>query len=388
MAQYSPKSFFRNVPNATLKQYFTQKKVLLEHDFSELPETKIDPIYDAWLTIPSQQRGEMERDFKDINQLACAGGIKAILDEAEWRNENISEQLDAQKGFYEKVFWVFLERPNYWPAVTAFCRADSIASSQWNECKTINNAPAKIGDEDIQTLANALSAYFYNKEGRGKNCKIEPYKRGKLDYFFAYPEDYAQASVEWQDADFKRAARHPAFEIIFVYSQDEGKISLYMKGSKDTKKEVRAIFADAILGLQLGEFVEDERVYDLAPLNTADAIFKFSAETGIESVAVKKLRLAINGTKERVILEASPLKNPNAVYELRDKLFKNIPASQLTITQVGIQVTFIQEHGKRAATKSFEINWPNSCTLKHDGKDAIIRQMLIDSGIEPQAKQK
>lgn len=161
-----------------------------------------------------------------------------------------------------------------------------------------------------------------------------------------------------------------------------------MKGSKATKKEVRAIFADAILGLQLGEFVEDERVYDLAPLNTPEATFKFSSEMGIESVAVKKLRLAINGTKERVILEASPFKNPNAVYELRDKLFKNIPASQLTITQVGIQVTFIPEDGKRATTKSFEINWPNSCSLKHDGKDAIIRKMLIDSGIEPQAKEK
>lgn len=390
MAQYSPKSFFRNVPNAILKQYFTRMGVLLEHDFSEIPETKIEPIYEDWLTLPSQKRGEMESDFKDIQLLACAGGIKAILDEAEFRNENINDQLDAQKGFYEKVFWVFLEKHEYWPAVTAFCRADLIASSQWNECKTIIKAPAKVDEASIKALADAISNYFYQKEGRGKNCKIEPYKRNNLDYFFAYPEDYAQSSVEWEGADFKRAARHPAFEIIFVYSQNEGKISLYMKGSKATKKEVRAIFADAILGLQLGEFVEDERVYDLAPLNTPDAVFKFSPEMGIESVAVKKLRLAINGTKERVILEASPLKNPDAVYDLRDKLFKNIPASQLTITQVGIVVTFTPDANlnKRQTTKSFEINWPNSCSLKHDGKDEVIRRMLIDSGIEPQAKQK
>ena len=388
MAQYSPKSFFRNVPNSTLKQYFTQKNVLLEHDFSEIPEAKIDLIYDAWLTIPSLQRGEMERDFKDIQQLACAGGIKAILDEADFRKESITQHLDVHEGFHQKVFWVYLKKQDYWQAVRSLHRADMISSSQWNESKTINAAPAKVDEIDIQTLATALSNYFYTKEGRGKNCKVEPYRRGRLDYFFAYPEDYAQSSVEWEDADFKRSARHPAFEIIFVYSQDDGKISLYMKGSKDTKKEVRALFADAILGLQLGEFVEDERVYDLAPLNTPDATFKFSPEQGIESVAVKKLRLAINGTKERIILEASPIKNPNAVYELRDKLFKGISASQLTITQVGIIVTFTPEasSNKRPITKSFEINWPNSCTLKHDGKDAIIRKMLIDSGIEPQTK--
>ena len=110
-----------------------------------------------------------------------------------------------------------------------------------------------------------MSHHFFNKEGRGKNCTVEPYRRGKLDYFFAFPEDYAHASIDWEGATLKRSARRPAFEIIFVYSQEEGKISLYMKGSRDAKKEVRALFADTILGLELGEFVEDDRVYELAP---------------------------------------------------------------------------------------------------------------------------
>lgn len=386
MAQYSPRTFFRHVPNAMLKQYFTSKGVLNEHDFSKVPEVEIEPIYQAWLSLPDNQRGEMESDFKEIDQLACESGIRAILDEAEWRNENIIEHLEKHNGFHEKVIWLFLERNHYWSAVISFCRADRISFSQWNECKTINTAPANVSEEAISSLEKSLSNYFFNKDGRGKNCKIEPYKRGELDYFFAYPEDYAQSSVEWEGSNFKRSARHPAFEIIFVYAQKDGKISLYMKGAKAIKKEVRALFADAILGLSLGEFVENERIYDLKALNQADAIFKFSPEQGIQSVAVKKLRLVINGSKERITLEASTSKDPNAVYKLRDKLFKGIPASQLSISQVGIQVTFIPEDDKRASTKSFEISWPNSCTLKHDDKDAIIRKMLIDSGIEPASK--
>lgn len=386
MAQYSPRAFFRHVPNVVIKQYFTSRNVLVEHDFSKVTEADIEPIYQAWLSLPDNQRGEMERDFKEIDQLACEGGIRAILDEAEWRNEYIAEHLEKHNGFHEKAFWLFLERNQYWSAVTSFCRADRISFSQWNECKTINTYPANVSEEAINALEKSLSNYFFNKDGRGKNCKVEVYKRGELDYFFAYPEDYAQSSVEWENSNFKRSARHPAFEIIFVYKQSEGKISLYMKGAQAIKKEVRALFADAILGLNLDEFVEDERIYDLKPLQQADAVFKFSPEQGIQSVAVKKLRLAINGTKERITLEASTSNNPNAVYELRDKLFKGISASQLTITQVGMQVTFVSEEGKRARTKSFEINWPNSCTLKHDDKDAIIRKMLIDSGIEPKTK--
>ena len=75
------------------------------------------------------------------------------------------------------------------------------------------------------------------------------------------------------------------------------------------------------------------------------------------------------------------------IYKLRDKLCKTIPASQMTITQVGILVTFMPDPGTgKKNTRSFDVNWPNSCSLKHDGKDAIIRKMLIASGIEPRAR--
>lgn len=385
--QYSPKSFFRHAPNAMLKRYFAKHGVLTEYDFGAITETKIEPIYQAWLSLPDTQRGEMERDFKAIDALACEGGVKAIIDEAEWHDENLADILSEHGDFHTKAFWVFLERPKYWPAASAFCRADAISNSQWNECRTINNSAAQVDDASIRNLEKVLSHYFHNKEGRGRNCTVEPYRRGKLDYFFAYPEDYAHASIEWEGPTFKRSARHPAFEIIFVYSQDEGKISLYMKGSRDTKKEVRALFADTILGLELGEFVEDDRVYALAPLQSSNPQFKFSPDSGIQSVAIKKFRLAINSTKERITLEANPAHNPNAIYELRDKLCTNIPLSQLTITQVGILVTYVPDpETGRNGTRSFDINWPNSCSLKHDGKDAIIRKMLIASDIEPRTR--
>ena len=384
---YSPRSFFRHAPNAMFKRYFDKQGVLTEHDFSEVSETKIEPIYQAWLSLPDAQRGEMERDFREIDALACEGGVKAIMDEAEWHGENLADILGELEDLHEKAFWVFLERPKYCPAASAFCRADAIGSSQWNECRTVSHAPARVDDADIRGLEKILSHHFFNKEARGKHCTVEPYRRGKLDYFFAYPEDYVSANIEYEGENFKRTTRHPAFEIIFVYSHEEGKISLYMKGSRDTKKEVRALFADTILGLELGEFVEDDRVYELAPLQDSNPPFQFSPDSGIQSVAIKKFRLAINGTKERITLEVNPEHNLNAIYELRDKLCKTIPASQMTITQVGILVTFVTDPGTgKKNMRSFDVNWPNSCSLKHDGKDAIIRKMLIASGIEPRTR--
>ena len=87
---YSPKSFFRHAPNAMLTKYFSKQGVLTEYDFSEVSETKIEPIYQAWLSLPDAQRGEMERDFREIDALACEGGVQAIMDEAEWHDENLA----------------------------------------------------------------------------------------------------------------------------------------------------------------------------------------------------------------------------------------------------------------------------------------------------------
>ena len=125
-------------------------------------QKRSEPIYQAWLSLPDAQRGERERDFKEINALACEGGVKAILDEAEWHGENLAELLGEKEGFHEKAFGVFLERPQYWLGASAFCHADSISSPQWNECRTINRAPARLDDKSILDLAKILSHYFHN----------------------------------------------------------------------------------------------------------------------------------------------------------------------------------------------------------------------------------
>ena len=63
--QYNPRRFFRQAPNNLLEQYFKEKGVLAEIKFKELTETKIDPIYDAWLALPEKKRNDIEKDFRE-----------------------------------------------------------------------------------------------------------------------------------------------------------------------------------------------------------------------------------------------------------------------------------------------------------------------------------
>lgn len=387
--QYQPRRFFRYAPNRLLHQYLTDRQVLGEVDFGALTETQVEPIYEAWLKLPEEARNEIEQDFQEIDELATEGGSKAILDEARWHGEDLAGEFAALSGFHEHAFWTFLERPKYWRGAVAFHRADTVPASYWRKRKNLPRKPADVDPADIRKLEQNLSDYFHKMQGRGQNCKVDPYKRNDLDYFFAYPEDYAQASIEWEGKEFKRRPHHPAFEIIFVYSRNDGTLDIYMTGDRKPVPDLQAIFADAILKAELGPDEKDERVYDLDPLRSRHFQFSYGPESGITDVAVKKLRLKVHGKNERIVLEADPSHNKHAVFDLLDKVTKAIPMQQVAITQVGIKVTFTYNPSlRKASARTFDINWPNSCSLKHDGRDLIIRKLLADSGIEPKGPAK
>ena len=83
----------------------------------------------------------------------------------------------------------------------------------------MGHKPAAVDEASIRQLVHLIRDYFHHTEGRGNNCVVEPFRRGDLDYFFAYPEDYSQQSIEWVDGEFGRRPHNPAFEVIYVYSQ-------------------------------------------------------------------------------------------------------------------------------------------------------------------------
>src|SRR5271167_719299 len=158
----------------------------------------------------------------------------------------------------------------------------------------------------LRELAGLIRTYFHHTEGRGKNCVVELFRRGERDYFFAYPEDYSQQSIEWVDGQFARRPHNPAFEVIYVYSQREGSLDLNFRGSHKAIKPLQGMFATAILKLpELPADPKDERFYDLSPLRQKSFDFVFDVSSGIQDAAIKKLRLSSKVKKgNRITLEA------------------------------------------------------------------------------------
>lgn len=86
----------------------------------------------------------------------------------------------------------------YWAGALAFHHADMVPASYWRRRKNVPRNAASVNPMSISQLEQKLSGYFHAMQGRGQNCKVDCYRRDEMDYFFAYPEDYALASIEWQ----------------------------------------------------------------------------------------------------------------------------------------------------------------------------------------------
>jgi hypothetical protein len=381
--QYSPIQFFRRVPKILLGRYFHEKhSALVEIDFGKLKETEVDPIFLAFTNLPSDKQATIESECQEIDTMACQGGVTALADEAYYhRDKAFPEALSTIDGFHGKVMWAYLEHPDYWAGATLFLHSDNIAESSWKKRRDLPHLQPHVEPENTEHLARAISHFFHSKEGRGRNCQVEVFRRYDKEYFFAYPEDYAQSGVEWEHSVLTTLSRHPAFEVIFVYCQTEGSLDIYAPRNTKYIGDLQRIFASTILKLdELDEFAGDNRVYFLDPLAYRDFVFLYPIDRGIEAVAICRLRLSLlTGHKRRVTIEANPTYDPKAVCGLLEQLHP----PPFHVTQAEIKVTFAPTPGTRSRTRKFTISYPNWCALRHDGRDGIIREMLIASGLEP-----
>ena len=383
-AQYSNRQFFRKTPNRFLAKFFKAKGIQLEVNLDELKEHDADILQGAFNKLPPDQIKDIEAEFQDVNALACEGGIKALVDEAYFHNDNaFIEEIAVIEGLHAKTIWAFLNKPSYWRGAAMFLHADNVSASYWKKRNDFLNLPPHIEDADTGALAKAISDYFSGKEGRGKNCIVEPYRRNQKEYFFAYPEDFAQTAIEWVGGTLKNQAHHPAFEIIFVYCEAEGSLDIYAPKNSKAVSDLQAIFAKYILKLDdLPAWQKDKRIYELNPVLEKGFEFKVEPTAGIASVLVTSLRVTLKeDKKKRIAVEANPFKDDRAVYSLLERL--NLPPHD--VTQLSLKVTFEPVSGARAKTRRVNITYPNSCALNHDGNDLKIRQMLAQSGIEPKA---
>jgi hypothetical protein len=184
----------------------------------------------------------------------------------------------------------------------------------------------------------------------------------------------------------------PTFEVVFVYDPEKKSLSVCYKGRKTTKCDLQEIFAREILVEPLPVLERDQKVFELNLLKDRHFSFNPPPDSGIDEIRVKLLKLSLIGGGRYITLEANPSEAKQAVYNLMDTILQTadshessdrMPISLVNIVKAGFVVKYQPEKDGKPRNKQFTVSYPNTCNLKHEGKDAVLRQMLIDSGIGP-----
>jgi len=129
--QYSTTNFLRQMPNALLARYFQGRGLFGNIDFVAMKEGKPDELFAAWLALPDGQRNEMDAEFRDIFEMSCEKGFRAIIDEASWQMRedtdaltSFVEMLSGLSNHYERAMITFLDYNPFWRVATRFYHAD------------------------------------------------------------------------------------------------------------------------------------------------------------------------------------------------------------------------------------------------------------------------
>lgn len=379
--------FFRQMPNALLKRFFAECEPINKIDFEKMPESKPDVLLKAWEALPAVARQKLEPKLREIFDLASSKGVIAITDESKFKIPEPEEQaafveaLAKMKNHHERAMTVFLDFPEIWSIARHFWRADSLR--YWRVRRGFPRKAASQNHADRRAFEADIGQWFRKNQACGRLCTVEVYRRDDRDYFFAYPEDFADETTEYVDDKLDRRAHNPAFEVLFVWREKEGALDINCRGDKKVLEAMQEIFAKRILKLSALPRNPAKSAFELDGLKDRNFQFVYDAGQGIEAVWVRRLRFSsLSRYSDRITFEADTASNRFAVYDLIKQANLAIPMNRLQIAQAFLSARFAATADKPAWTTSFTVTAPNSTNLKHDPDGLKLRAMLSASGIE------
>ena len=374
---YSVRNFFRSMPKDLLSRYFESRGL----------GSALDP--DAWLALPAERRRRLEAEFREIFEMGCEKGTRAILDEARWRDgpggtAAFNETLASHPSHFHRALAVCLGDPECWKGATRVRHGEILPD--WRKRKHLGHRPASMDAASLKRLSDLIGAYFRRSEARGRHCLVESARRGELDFFHAYPEDYSRQEMEWTDGRLGPRQHRPAFEVVFVYCRKEGSLDLNFPGPYRALEPLREMFATAILKLDGLPGRGDGAVYDLDPLRRRGFEFVCGRESGIEAMAVRRIRLSSRSRQgDRITIEADDSIGADAIYDVLDLMGRIMPLHLFNVTRAELVAVVAGEGGKPARRVPICLTAPSSCSLGYGERDLRLRSVLKASGLEPEA---
>jgi len=370
--QFSIPTVLRMVPNVLLREFFER----LGHDQLDIAwakhrERDIEPIVKTLSDLEREEQDRIEAALRNVFDLACESGINALLEAAVRCGDlSLPASLPSDVDAYGKAMWAWLNRPEAFEKALLIHQVQHL--SWWRKRNDLPIKPPNLGEAARRELEEEVANMLTWEQGRGKVCTVELLSRDDVDYFFAYPDDFAQNVVAHDDDGLltPRTFR-PTFAIVFAYNRREGTLELYAKVPAKLKQKLEIIFAQVILDHQLGTWTPDA-AYQLDHLKDP----AFPLETDPQDrlkVHIRRMRLSPKNTGRRLQVEMDDDDPQDSIYRTIDECLNRewLDLSQVWVSQVTFCFEFLPLEGRKAGRMSFDIGWPSSCTLRNDRPERV-----------------
>jgi hypothetical protein len=370
MAQYNPRTVFRQTSNPLLREFFESKGHHIDVDWDETGNTQIQGIYEAFLNLSDADRRDLEIELHDIHTVAQSDdGIRILVENAVFMGHDIAGELEASDSRYDKAMIVLLRYPQVWDKAVTLVHADNLSKRCWYRRNTLPKQAPDISEPAMDMLIRDISAFYWQAQGRGQHCQIDHIQRSEnQDYFFVYLSDHANTDLVLNETgEFQRVRRRCAFEVVFVFDRSMGVMDVFAHGGRQVIEPLQEIFAKAVIGVDLDP--EDPEIpYWVEGLKDRSFQFVTDPEDGITQVAVRMLRMHPLGNKNNKLMVKLPSDaKPQDIYDWLDTKLDTtqLPISVLRVERATISMKLDGYGRKKSLT--FDIG-PKSCTLKSESE--------------------
>jgi len=163
-------------------------------------------------------------------------------------------------------------------------------------------------------------------------------------------------------------------------------LELHARGRKDFKAELADAFCRTVLGPDGLPGQNGKGRFNLSVFK--DQHFRFVTDPAdrVEAVQVRQLDLALRRDPwKRVSLSAAPSRGyPRPVYELLEHVTARdeLALDALEVTKAKLRLVFVPDDDGRGKGLTFEVGWPDRCTLRDGRYDQVARRCLKRWGVD------
>jgi hypothetical protein len=365
---FSIQHVLRQLSAELLKEYLDHKGLDAFHDVWKLPKAKrLAAITEMLVERDDSATQSVLADFVRIHPLATERGRNALLNAAS--DETLADQFSRLGNDWDRALWTLMVNERVFQVGEELLFFDHYAEgSHGQHYRTSSNLSVSRDDDDIQQLRDELCAFYRHRDGSGISCHIDFTDRSREHgiQITIFVQGLPANSTEFVDGRFRRTISHPAIEAAIVYEHDTGVVTTVAKGGKAVHEVLRDVFAEHLLKIDPDYERVTDRPFRLDTLKTGRVLLA-DPEMGIQSVFVRKLRLASPDFGGILVVEARGPETTFGVYELGNRWFveKSGLFEKFEVLQATISMRFQKRPDqRRTKTINLELSTPNGSNLK------------------------